>query len=659
VGAEVLAGGGVSFRVWAPKWRRVEVVFEPRHGGERERGALSPLALEPEPDGYFSGVAEEARAGDLYRFRLDGGEAFPDPASRFEPEGPHGPSEIVDPSAFRWTDQAWPGPPAAGHVLYELHAGTFTPEGTWEAAARELPALAELGITMLEVMPIAEFPGRFGWGYDGVDLFAPSHLYGRPDDLRRFVDRAHALGLAVALDVVYNHLGPSGNYLPQFSDHYLSPRRATDWGQAVNFDGEGSGPVRDFVLANAGYWIEEFHLDGLRLDATQDIHDDSADHVLAAIARRVRQAAGRRRTFSTAENERQEARLVRPADPRLPLEQRGLGLDALWNDDFHHSAVVALTGRREAYYTDYRGTPQELISLAKHGFLYQGQLYAWQEQRRGGPALDLPRTAFIHFLENHDQVANSARGVRLHQRTDPGCHRALTALLLLAPQPPLLLQGQEHGASAPFLYFADHEGELGEAVRRGRLEFLRQFESLRDEALQAGVPDPASPETFNRCKLDPAERRREGPAWALHRDLLRLRREDPVFRAHAAGEAGAGALDGAVLGPEAFVLRFFGGAAGDRLLLVNLGTDLELVPAPEPLLAPPAGARWRTLWSSEAPAYGGGGAPEPEGVDGWWIAGRAALVLAPAPLDDGPRRRVRTQREAEEKEEKEEKEDEQ
>ncbi|HEX5758814.1 MAG TPA: malto-oligosyltrehalose trehalohydrolase [Thermoanaerobaculia bacterium] len=631
LGAEPLPGGGVSFRVWAPKRRRVEVVLEGR--------GLPPAPLEREADGWFSGVVEEAGAGALYRFRLDGGKAYPDPASRFQPEGPHGPSRVEDPARFRWSDAAWPGLAREGQVLYELHAGTFTPEGTWAAAARELPALAELGVTAIELMPVAEFPGRFGWGYDGVDLFAPSHLYGEPDDLRRFVDRAHGLGMGVLLDVVYNHLGPDGNYLAQFSDSFFSRRHPTDWGDAINFDGEGSGPVRDFYLANAGYWIEELHLDGLRLDATQDIHDDSADNIFVALARRVREAGGRRRTYLVAENEPQEARLVRPDDPRLPPARRGHGLDAIWNDDFHHAAAVALTGRREAYYTDYRGTPQELVSTAKRGFLYQGQRYAWQRQRRGAPALDLPPAAFVHYLENHDQLANSAHGLRLHQMAGAGQARALTALLLLGPQTPLLFQGQEFWASSPFLYFADHGPELAAKVRAGRLDSLRQFASSSDPEAEAAFLDPASPVTFARCKLDPAERRRNGAAVALHRDLLRLRREDPVFRLQ-----GSGGIDGAVLGAQAFVLRFFGDAAdGDRLLVVNLGQDLELVPAPEPLLAPLAGLRWRAIWSSESPRYGCGGAVEPEGVEGWWLTGHAAHALAPAPRAERPRPRRRTQ----------------
>jgi maltooligosyltrehalose trehalohydrolase len=604
--------------VWAPKCRRVEVVSEP--GDE----APGPVALAAEGDGYFSGVAPQARAGTRYRYRLDGGDALPDPASRFQPEGVHGPSEVVDPSLFEWTDDGWGGVGPEGQVLYELHVGTFTPEGTWAAAAQQLPALADLGVTCLEVMPVAAFDGRFGWGYDGVDLFAPFHGYGRPDDFRAFVDRAHAEGLGVLLDVVYNHFGPSGNYLRPFSDAYFTDRYTNEWGEAINFDGPDAGPVRDFFVANAGYWIAEFHLDGLRLDATQSIHDFSGDHILKAVGRRVREAADGRRTLVVAENEPQETRLVRP------VEQGGYGLDALWNDDLHHSAVVALTGHNEAYYTDYLGAPQEFISAAKWGYLYQGQRYGWQRQRRGTPALDLPPTAFVTFIENHDQVANTDSGLRLHTRTSPGRHRALTAFLLLGPGTPMLFQGQEFASSRPFLYFADHQPALAEAVRKGRGDFMKQFRSLTSEEVQARLPDPAAPATFARCKLDWAERERHPETVALHRDLLRLRREDPVFRTMQR----RGAVDGAVLGPEAFCLRYFSdgdGSEGDRLLVVNLGRDLLLVPAPEPLLAPLAGMGWDVLWSSENPKYGGGGTAPLETDEGWRLPGHAAVVLAPSP----------------------------
>ena len=613
VGAEPSPEGGVHFRVWAPRRRRVEVVFE--DGGDA-------VALRPEGGGYFAALAGEARAGDEYRFRLDGEQQlYPDPASRFQPEGPHGPSRVVDSQTYQWADHAWRGAALKGQVVYELHTGTFTPEGTWEAARRELRELAACGVTCVEMMPVADFPGRFGWGYDGVNLFAPSRLYGEPDDLRRFVDEAHARGVAVILDVVYNHLGPDGNYLKQFATEYFSARYQTEWGEALNFDGEGSAEVREFFLANAAYWVEEFHFDGLRLDATQQIFDASGEHIIAAVTRRVREAARGRATIVVGENEPQHARLVRPA------ERGGYGLDGLWNDDFHHSAMVALTGRNEAYYTDYEGRAQEFVSAVKYGFLFQGQRYKWQKARRGAPALDLAPEAFISFIQNHDQIANSGRGDRVHKLTSPGRLRAMTALTLLAPSTPMLFQGQEFAASAPFFYFADHGAELAAKVRDGRLEFLSQFPSLDTVEARRYQPAPADAATFERCKLDLSEREKHAEVYALHKDLLRLRREDAVFRRQRRR-----GVDGAVLAPEAFVLRFFDdedGADGDRLLLINLGPDLRLDPAPEPLLAPPAGALWETLWSSESVAYGGCGTAPLDTEENWRIPGHAAVALKP------------------------------
>jgi maltooligosyltrehalose trehalohydrolase len=504
-------------------------------------------------------------------------------------------------------------------VLYEMHVGTFTREGTWEAAARELPELARAGITVIELMPVAEFPGHFGWGYDGVNLFAPTRLYGGPDDFRRFIDRAHALGLGVILDVVYNHFGPDGNYLKEFSVTYFTDRYQNEWGEAINFDGEGSGSVRELVLANAGYWIDEYHLDGLRLDATQQICDASPEHILAALSRRVRAAAGRRATLLVAENEQQDTRLVRP------LDAGGHGLDAVWNDDFHHAAVVALTGLTAAYYSDYRGTAQEFVSALKRGYLYQGQHYRWQKKRRGTPTIGLPPATFVTFIQNHDQIANSAHGHRRHLLTSPGRYKAMTALMLLGPGTPMLFQGQEFGASAPFLYFADHKPELAQLVRRGRADFLRQFPALAAPEMEGRLPDPANLATFERSKLDLAERERHREAYALHRDLIALRREEAVFAAQRPG-----GLDGAVLGEQAFVLRFFDAAQDDRLLLVNLGRDLYIDPAPEPLLAPPAGFRWVVRWSSEDPRYGGFGTPPVEGAQGWHLPAESAIVLRPA-----------------------------
>ncbi len=614
IGAEYREGAGTHFRVWAPAARAVDVVFE---------GAGAPAPLQHEGDGYFSGWAAQARPGTRYRFRLDGQEAFPDPASRWQPEGPHGPSEVVALAAYDWKDSGWRGLAPRGQVLYEMHIGTFTQEGTYAAAERHLAFLQDLGITVLELMPLNEFNGPFGWGYDGVNLFAPTRLYGTPDELRHFVDAAHGLGLGVILDVVYNHFGPSGNYLSRFSPHYASSRYGNEWGDAINFDGEHSAPVREFFACNGAYWVDEFHFDGLRIDATQCLFDAGPTHIVAEIAQRTRAAAPGRGLYITAENEPQHAELVRP------VEQGGHGLDALWNDDFHHSATVAATGACEAYYTETRGTPQELISALKWGFLYQGQFYAWQKKRRGHPALDLPAHHFVQFLQNHDQVANSARGQRLHELTTPGRLRALTALMLLAPCTPLLFQGQEFAASAPFLYFAHHEPELNVLIRKGRHEFMAQFPNIASKDGGKLLAKPDDGQTFLLCKLDHAERERNAHVVRLHRDLLRLRREDPVFAAQDSRR-----MHGAVLGAEAFLLRFFGADGGDRLLLVNLGATLPLLPMPEPLLAPPAGMRWQLLWHSEDPRYGGNGMSEIDGEHSWRLPAHALAVLEPHPLED-------------------------
>jgi maltooligosyltrehalose trehalohydrolase len=614
VGAEALPEGGVHFRVWAPRRKRVRVQLE-------NAGAGQTIELARERDGYFSALAENGREGSLYRFRLDEDETlYPDPVSRFQPDGPHGPSCVIDPRNFSWTDTDWKGRKLSGQIIYELHVGTFTQDGTWRAAARELEELARLGVTVIEMMPVAEFPGKFGWGYDGVDLFAPTRLYGEPDDLRRFVNEAHAVGISVILDVVYNHLGPDGNYLSQFSEDYFTSRHKNEWGAALNFDGENSEHVRNFFISNAAYWIREFHMDGLRIDATQSIQDNSKEHIMAAITREVRRAAAGRETIIVGENEPQEVKILKS------FEDGGYNLDGLWNDDFHHSARVALTGRNEAYYTDYKGRPQEFVSLIKWGFLYQGQRYRWQRHRRGTPTFGLRPERFVIFLDNHDQVANSGRGERVHLLTSPSLYRAMTALLLLAPNTPMLFQGQEFAASSPFYYFADHNEELAGLVRKGRAEFLAQFRSLTTPEMRACVPDPASEESFLRSKLDFSERERNRAVYEMHRDLLKLRREDAVFSAQR--ERG---VDGAVLGDEALVLRFFGVGGDDRLMLVNLGTDLNLNPAPEPLLAPPEEMVWTMLWSSEDCRYGGSGTPPLESRNNWSIPGRASVVLKPAP----------------------------
>jgi maltooligosyltrehalose trehalohydrolase len=582
---------GVQVRVWAPRRKRVAVVID--GGGE--------VALAREDGGYWSALVAELRAGSRYRFRLDDDETlYPDPASRFQPEGPHGSSEVIDPSAYEWSDAEWRGIESRDQVLYEMHCGTFTREGTWRAAMQHLGRLRDTGITIVELMPVNEFAGRFGWGYDGVDLYAPSHLYGRPDDFRAFVDAAHAHGLGVILDVVYNHLGPDGNYLKAFSADYFTDKYENEWGDPINFDGDDSEPVREFFVGNAAYWIEEFHLDGLRVDATQSMPDESPEHILSLITKKTR-AAARKPVYIVAENEPQDVRLFRDHD-----------FDATWNDDFHHTARVALTGRREAYYVDYGGTPQEFISAAKYGFLYQGQRYEWQKKRRGSVSIGFDARRFVCYLENHDQVANSATGARLHHAAAPAQYRVAAALLILGPWTPMLFQGQEFGSSAPFLYFADHKPEIAKLVANGRKEFLCQFPSIKEVELAL----PHDERTFTMCKLNDDERAADSPHARLYRDLLALRRERVID-----------AVDGAVLAPHAFLLR-----SGDWLFVFNFGADVKLHHAPEPLLAPPENKRWVLRWSSESPQYGGFGTPEIECEGAWSLAGQTAVVFHAASL---------------------------
>jgi maltooligosyltrehalose trehalohydrolase len=620
VGAEVLPRGVAHFRVWAPKCQRIEVVMV----ACEDNPAETCTTLRPEGNGYHSGIVEHVFPPMLYGLRCAGGKrVWPDPASRFQPQGPTGLSQIVDPSGFPWTDAEWKGLHSEGQVIYEMHVGTFTPEGTWAAAIDQLPELRRAGMTVLELMPVADFPGEFGWGYDGVAFFAPTRLYGSPDDFRRFVDRAHAVGLGVILDVVYNHYGPLENSLPAFSDDYTTDRHKNEWGGAINFDGENSGPVREFFRANARYWIDEFHLDGLRFDATQSITDDSDNHILTELVTAAREAAGDRTLFIVAENEPQRVRMLQSPS------KGGHGMDAVWNDDFHHAAMVRLTGHNEAYYSDYMGVAEEFLGAIKRGFLYQGQRSQWQKNPRGTSTRGLPATAFVNFLQNHDQIANSGLGDRVDKLSSPGRWRAMTALWLLAPQTPMFFQGQEFSASTPFLYFADSKGEQARRVTRGRLQFLSQFPTLATLEAKSLVAEPADRSTFERCRLNLSERQTHSQSYALHQDLLRLRREDPVFFRQRAD-----LLEGATLGPDCLIVRYFGDISDDdRLLIVNLGNDLRYSPAPQPLLAPPADRVWEILWSTNRVEYGGVGTPPLETDIGWQIAGEAAVVLQPVTRD--------------------------
>jgi maltooligosyltrehalose trehalohydrolase len=617
-----LTPAGASFRIWAPEHRRVEAVLA---------GRETPIALHKEADGYWSTFIDEVVAGDRYRYRLDGqAPDFPDPVARFLPEGPHGPAEVVDPSAFPWSDAGWKGIDRDRMVIYELHVGTFSPEADWSGAAAKLPWLRDLGITCVEIMPVAEFDGLYGWGYDGVAWYAPSHLYGTPDGFRVFVDQAHRLGLAVMLDVVYNHFGAAGDYSAQFSRYYKRETKNA-WGMALNYDGEHAHGMRSLVIDNAAYWIDEFHLDGLRLDATQAIEDASVEHVITALARSARAAAAGRPLFLVGENEPQDVRLLgAQGEPGV-----GSGLDALWNDDFHHSALVALTGRRQAYYSDYTGAAGEWAATARQGLLFQGQRSSWQNTPRGRTPRGLPMDAFVTFLENHDQVANSLWSTRLWQQSSPAQYRAMTALLLLGPWTPLLFQGQEWASTAPFMFFAGHEPELAAAVKKGRSEFLAQFPGCRlnPELL----PNPAAQESFEQCRLrwDEVEDREHVQSLRLHQDLLRLRDLESVLGAKA--PAGV-RLETATLSPSCAIFRYYAetsrAASEDRILLVNLGAGLEFPHVSEPLLAPVSPQdlpHWRMSWTSEAPAYGGHGCAEPDARQmGWIIPGSAAALLVPS-----------------------------
>jgi maltooligosyltrehalose trehalohydrolase len=602
--------GEAFFRVWAPQARSVEVVFEST--------STQALPLQRQPDGYFSAAVRTGEA--LYRYRVDGEGPWPDPCSRFQPQGVHGPSMIIDADAFEWTDAGWRGTRIEGQVIYELHIGAFTPEGTFDAASQKLAYLRDLGVTMLEIMPVAECAGRWNWGYDGVQLYAPYHVYGDHDAFKRFVDRAHAHGLAVILDVVYNHLGPDGNYLKCYSPHYFSNRYKTEWGEALNFDADYCVGARDFVLDNARYWLREFHLDGFRLDATQSIFDSSEPHILAQLTQTAREAAKPRDIVIIAENEPQQSEQL------LPTEHGGFGLDAMWNDDFHHAATVALTGSRDGYYNDYTGRAQEFISCVRRGFLYQGQWYQWQKQPRGTLFRDLPASACVVFLQNHDQVGNTFLGDRVHTTTAPARYRALMALTLLGPQTPMLFMGQEFAASTRFMFFADHQPELARLVHRGRREFISQFRAYADAAVQALIADPHAETTFTDSKLRWDEAQQHAHAVQFHRELLRLRAQDPVIC-----RQDASSIDGATLSEHAFVLRWFDDEHGDRLLLVNLDREFSPAPASEPLLAPSRDGGWRLVWSSEDPRYGGHGVASPISADGrgeWRLSGQSASLLA-------------------------------
>lgn len=499
-----------TFRVWAPRPKRVEVQVA---GGRH--------ALQAGADGWWTAVVAAAGPGSDYGFVLDGEGPFPDPRSAWQPKGVHGLSRVVDHAAFRWSDAGFQAPPLGAALIYELHVGTFTPEGTFEAATARLDHLVQLGVTHVELMPVNEFPGARGWGYDGVDLFAPHHAYGGPDGLKRLVNACHTRGLAVLLDVVYNHLGPSGNYLGLYAP-YFSRRYSTPWGDAVNFDGPDSDEVRRFFCDNALMWLRDYHFDGLRLDAVHAICDTSAQPFLEQLGQEVDELEAQlgRHLVVIPESDLNDPRLL------WSRERGGYGLDAQWSDDFHHALHTVLTGERDGYYRDF-GTLSELAQALRQAFVYAGRYSAHRRRRHGRPPTGLSGHRFLGYLQNHDQVGNRARGERLSQLVSPGRLKIGAALVLTAPFVPMLFQGEEWGASTPFQYFTDHqEPELANAVREGRRREFAAFGWKPEE-----VPDPQAAETFERSKLQWEELTRPPHAEMLewHRQLIRLRRTDPAL----------------------------------------------------------------------------------------------------------------------------------
>jgi maltooligosyltrehalose trehalohydrolase len=553
-GAQLTERGAVRFRLWAPAARRVELLL---YDGGESRG-LAMSALE---DGWFGLESAAARAGSRYRFVVDGAHAVPDPASRSNPDGVHGSSEVIDPEAFAWDDGDWSAPPWHEATLYELHVGTFTPQGTFAGVESRLAYLARLGVTALELMPVAAFPGTRNWGYDGVLPFAPQTCYGGPEGLKSLVAAAHRRGLAVLLDVVYNHFGPEGNYLHLYAPQFFDPQRSTPWGAALNFDGAGSRTVREFFIHNALYWLEEYHLDGLRLDAVHAICDHGEPHVVSELARAVHAGPGHgRRVYLTLENLNNQARLLGPAGSAAAC-------DAQWNDDLHHCLQVLLTGESGGYYADFSARPLELLRRClSQGFAYQGEFSRYLGAPRGEPSGQLPPAAFVSFLQNHDQVGNRAGSARLRKLLrDERPLRAASAVLLLAPFPPLLFMGEEWGAPEPFPWFCDFEPGLTPQVRAGR------------ERECPGAPDPTDAATFAAARLAWSRLDEPGHAAVLdyHRQMLALRRREiaPLL-----GELGAGRARTAGRGET---LDVTWSADGVRLQLIANLTDRRLTAPPQ------------------------------------------------------------------------------
>jgi maltooligosyltrehalose trehalohydrolase len=517
-GAECRKDGMVRFRLWAPAAKQVSVWVA---------DVQQPLPAVRGDFGWYELLTDKAKAGSLYRFRIDDGLEVPDPASRFQPRDVHGPSQVVDAAAFDWDDDGWRGRPWEEAVIYELHVGTFTPAGTFAAVQERLDHLVDIGITAIELMPVADFPGSRNWGYDGVLPYAPDSSYGTPDDLKRLVQAVHRKGLMIFLDVVYNHFGPDGNYLRAYSPEFFTNRHCTPWGDGINFDGEGSRVVRDFFIHNALYWLEEYHFDGLRLDAVHAILDDSSPHILNELATSVRSRfEGKREVHLVLENGNNSARYLQ-RDERLQPR----GYDAQWDDDIHHALHVLLTGETDGYYSDY--ADHAICQLGRcltEGFAFQGDFSELHQGKRGEPTTGLPPTAFVSFLQNHDQIGNRAFGDRILQVAPPQAVRVAMAILLLAPSPPLIFMGDEFGADTPFLFFCDFDGELAAAVTEGRRNEFVRFAKFSSPEIRSQIPNPGAEETYLRSKLN--WRCLKEPLHAswldFYRHLLKIRQKEIV-----------------------------------------------------------------------------------------------------------------------------------
>ncbi len=515
-GTEPRPDGSVRFRLWAPAAHRVDLQLENVEN-------VAPLPLQRMDQGWYEVVTDAAKPGTLYRFQIDAGQEVPDPASRFQPRDVHGPSEVIDPCAFDWQDEAWLGRRWEEAVIYELHVGAFTLPGTFSSVCQRLDYLADLGVTALELMPLADFPGRRNWGYDGVYQFAPDSVYGRPEDLKHLVQSAHARRMMVLLDVVYNHFGPEGNYLGLYAPQFFTDRHHTPWGNAINFDGAASRTVRDFFIHNALYWLNEFNFDGLRLDAVNAILDDSTPDILTELADAIRSAAEPGRCFHLIlENDRNQSHYLQRTKQCRPRTYT-----AQWNDDIHHALHVVITGEKDGYYIDYSDRPVDRLGRGlAEGFDYQGEVSIYRNgEKRGEPTDGLPPTAFISFLQNHDQIGNRAFGERILTIADPRAVRAASAILLLSPQPPLLFMGEEFGAQTPFLFFCDFEKDLAAVVTAGRRNEFARFARFSDPAAREGIPDPNDIRTFEISLLDwDALARAAHQEWLdLYRNLLALR----------------------------------------------------------------------------------------------------------------------------------------